>query len=233
MKSLVRLLVVCEHRNHRESEVSTVKKSQAMVVIGVVAVASSCSGADIAEKVAENRIEAEGGEDVDIDFNDDGVSVKTPDGEFTIQADDDGNFSIEADGEADGESFSIDSENGETVIETEDGTSVITQSADLPDDFPSQIPVPDGIVIQFAQTSETGQGTGYVFAATSDRPMDDLLDEVASGLEENGFERQQLTETPTGSMLVYQGSNYNVVATFTAGDGEPSGFQMTVVPESG
>jgi len=204
-----------------------------MALVGSVILATACGGEDLAERIAENRIEAEGGGDVDVDFGDGGVSVKTEDGEFSIETDGDGNVSIQGVGENDGDSFSVDSENGDTVIETEDGTAVISQGAGVPDDFPSDVPLPDGVEIQFAQSTETGDGTGFVIAGTSERSTSDLIDELVDRLEQNGFEQQQLTETPDGSILVYQRDDYGVAATFSADDGDGSGFQMTVIPESG
>jgi len=206
------------------------RRTRSLVVIGLALVATACGGDEIAERIAENRIEAGGGGDVDIDFDDGDVSVKTEDGEFSIRTDDEGNVSIQGIGENDGETFSIDSQNGETVVETEAGTSVITQSMDLPDGFPADVPLPDGIEIQFAQSSETGEGTGYVIAATSDRSTSELVEELTGRLEGQGFERQQLTETPDGSIVVYQRDDYGVAATFSADDADGSGFQMTLIP---
>lgn len=209
------------------------RRAVTMALFGSMVLVTACSGEDIAERIAENRIETEGGGEVDIDVDDGDVSVKTEDGEFSIETDSDGNVSIRGVGENDGESFSIDSENGETVIETEDGSAVITRSAGLPDDFPSDVPTPDGIDIQFAQSTDTGDGTGFVLAGTSDRSTSDLVDEMVGRLEENGFEQLQLTETPDGSIIVYRRDDYSVAATFSADDGDGSGFQMTVLPETG
>ncbi len=209
------------------------RRTRSLVVIGLAVVATACGGDEIAERIAENRIEAGGGGDVDIDVDDGDVSVKTEDGEFSIQTDDDGNVSIEGIGDRTTASRSrIDAHNGETVVETEDGTSVITQSTDLPDGFPADVPLPDGIEIQFAQSSsETGQGTGYV-----DRSDLGSFDESNSSRscrvdsKTNGFERQQLTETPDGTILLYQRSDYDVAATFSRDDGDGTGFQLTLIP---
>ena len=88
---------------------------------------AACSGEDLAERVVENRLEAETGEDVDIDFDDGDFSVRTEDGEITFDADEDGNVSISGSSE-DGE-FSIESEDGETVIESEDGSATFSYKA--------------------------------------------------------------------------------------------------------
>jgi len=208
---------------------TTVCVAVTMVIPAGVALAA-CGGEDIAERIAENRIEAEGGGVVDVDFDDGAISVKTEDGEFSIKTDDDGNVSIEGSGIDDGGAFTVDSENGETVMETEDGRSVFTQGADLPEGFPDDIPVPAGIEILFAQSSETGQGSAYSVVATSERATADLVDEISAGLEANGFERQQLTETPDGTILLYQRDDYDVAATFSRDDGDGTGFQLTVIP---
>jgi hypothetical protein len=106
-----------------------------LAVVGLVLIGTGCSGEKLAEKIAENRIEAEGGGDVDIDFDDGDVSIKT---------DDDGNVSILGSGQDGDGNIRIDSENGETVVEGDDGTAVFSQSGDLPDASPLRSRYPTG-----------------------------------------------------------------------------------------
>lgn len=202
-------------------------------LLGLGLVAVGCGGEGIAERIVENRIESEGGGDVDIDFDDGDFSVKTEDGEFSIETDDDGNLTIEGAGGSDDESFTIQSDDGETVIKTDDGSAVFTQGTDLPDGFPDDVPVPDRIEIQFSQSSETADGVGYVIAATSTRSIAELVEEYANRLDDAGFERQQFTETPDGSILVYQRTDYGVAATFASDGAEGTAFQLTVIPGDG
>jgi len=201
-----------------------------LAVVGMVAVVSGCGGEKLAEEIAENRIEAEGGGDVDIDLGDGEFSVKTEDGEFSVKTDDDGNVSIQGSGQDGDGSVRIDSENGETVVEGDDGTAVFSQSGDLPDGFPHEVPVPDGVSIVFAQSLETSDGgTGYSVAATTSRDRDDLLDEMTAALEANGFDQQQLTTTPDGSIFVYSNSTYGVTVVIGESNDDTS-LSLTVTP---
>lgn len=201
-----------------------------LAVVGMVAVVSGCGGDKLAESIAENRIEAEGGGDVDVDFDDGDISIKTEDGEFSVKTDDDGNVSIQGSGQDGDGNIRIDSENGETVVEGDDGTAVFSQSGDLPDGFPDEVPVPDGLSIVFAQSLETSDGgTGYSVAATTSRDRDDLLDEMTATFEANGFDQQQLTTTPDGSIFVYSNSTYAVTAVIGESNDETS-VALTVAP---
>lgn len=190
------------------------------VGIGVAAAllaTSSCSGEDIAERIAENRIESETGEDVDIDFSDGEIRVETDEGTLEMTTDEDGNVSIQAEGD-DGE-FSIDSEDGVTVMETEDGTATLTDGGgELPEGFPSEIPLPDGIDIQLAQTMDAGgDQQGWLVVAEADGGWESYADEFVTALEDAGFEQQQLTTTPTGVVASYVRDGLMVFGSITEG----------------
>jgi hypothetical protein len=153
----------------------------------------ACGGGDkLSESFIENQIEQAGGGDVDLDLDGDGgFSIKTDEGELSIKTDADGNVSIEGLGD-DGEDFSIQSDgngnvsaeglgggdgdddgvsiksdDGEVVIEG-DGTSIIgSQGSDLPDDFPTDVPLPDGLVVTYSQTAETPDGVVFTLVGAA------------------------------------------------------------------
>lgn len=200
-----------------------------LVVVGVVAVGSGCGGDKLAEKLVEDRIEAEGGGDVDIDFDGGDLSIKTEDGEFSIKTDSDGNVSVQGSGQDGDGNFTIDSENGETVFEGEDGTAVFSQNGDLPEDFPGEIPVPDHVTIVFAQSATSGEGTGYAIAGTTARSIGDVSAEMQSSLEANGFSQEQLTTTPDGSIMVYRSASY-VVTAIIGESSETTSLTLNVAP---
>lgn len=211
-------------------------KRHALTVVGLALVATACSGEDIAERIAENQIEkqieAEGGGDVDIDLDSGNFSVKTEDGEFSIQTDGDGNVSIQGGGEDGDGSFTIESEDGETVVESDDGTAVFTQGGELPEGFPSEIPVPNDFVVIYAQSASSDEGQGFSVAGTSSVPVADVTADTQAALDAAGYEQQQVTTTPDGSLLVYSGPSYDVmVAIGTGSDGETS-VTMTVTPSN-
>lgn len=130
---------------------------------------SSCGG--IAEKIteegAERLIEAESGEDVELDFDsDDGsFSIQTEDGGFAV--DDDGNFVVtDQDGsvftgsasedqlivtDADGDpvlNVNGDGSEGEILVQGDDGESVYRVVTEIPAEWPSEIPRPDGLTVE-------------------------------------------------------------------------------------
>lgn len=208
-------------------------KHHGLLLIGVALVTTACSGEDIAERIAENRIEAEGGGDVDIDLDGGNFSVKTEDGEFSIQTDGDGNVSIQGAGENGDESFTIESENGETVFESEDGTAVFSQGGDLPDGFPSEIPLPNDLVVVVGQSADSDEGQAFSLVGYSSAALDDVIADTQAGFESAGYEQQQVTTTTDGALVVYSGPTYDaLVAIGTGSEGETS-ITMTITPTNG
>ena len=199
-------------------------------VVGLGLITAACSGEDIAERIVENRLEAESGQDVDIDLDDGGVSVQTEDGEFSIRTDADGNVSVEGAGGSGDERFTIDSENGETVVETEDGTATLSQNGDVPDDFPSDVAVPAGTQILFSQALDTPDGRAFSLGGTSPLTPADFAGEFESTLVGAGYDEEQRS-SPEGDneLLVYRNADRRVQAVVTPGD-DGSGFQITVQP---
>jgi hypothetical protein len=200
------------------------------VTVGLVLVAVGCGGDQVAERIAENRIESAGGGDVDVDLNDGEFSVKTEDGEFSIKTDEDGNVSIQGSGSNDGETFTIESENGETVVESDGGTATFSQGTDLPEGFPDDIPIPDSMTVVFSQAAETPEGQAFSIVATSPLGVDELVEQMTSGLESGGYEQQQLTTTPDGAVMVYQQSDRAVTVAIGGGDVDETSITMTVTP---
>lgn len=109
---------------------------------------SSCGG--IAEKIteegAERLIEAESGEDVELDFDsgDGSFSLETESGGFSL--DEDGNFVVT---DEDGSVFTGSaSGDGEILVEGENGEGAFRVVTDIPDEWPSNIPRPEGLTIE-------------------------------------------------------------------------------------
>lgn len=199
-----------------------------VAVVAVVGVAG-CSGEDIAERIAENRIEAEAGEDVDIDLDLDGgnIRVETDEGTFEMNADGEGNVSIEGSG-TDGD-ISIDSDDGVMVVEGEDGTATFTQGdGELPEGFPADIPLPDGLVIQLSQSMDMGGGQqGWLVVGEAPGEWQPYSDELIAALDGAGFVQQQLTTTPTGVVAGYERDGLMLFGTVTEG-GQPGTISVSI-----
>ena len=199
------------------------------VPAAMAVVAAGCSGEDLAERVVENRIESESGGDVDIDLDDGDMSIRSDDGEFSIEVDEnDGSVSIS--GVDDDGEFTIESEDGETVFRSEDGETVMSSGADLPDDFPGDVPIPDGLSVEFSQRMETPDGTVFsVIGMVPGDPAEVSADYVAR-LESAGFDQVQLTTMPDGAFFAYQNDTYEIGGTVGSDDEGMSAMSLTVNP---
>jgi hypothetical protein len=189
--------------------------------------AAGCSGEDIAERVVENRIEAESGQDVDIDLDGGNVRIETDEGTFELNSDGEGNISIEGSGTDGG--ISIDAEDGVTVIESEDGTATINSGgAGVPDGFPASVPLPDGFEPQFSQSMTTTEGDGWILGGEMEGTAAEIGESYFSALEAAGFERLQVTETPDSVIFVYDDGAFSVSGLAGGDDSGGTYFNITV-----
>jgi hypothetical protein len=213
--------------------VRTGKRTAGIVLIlGLGVVLSACSGEDIAEKAIEQQLEAEGDGDVDVDIDEDGgISIQGPDGSTVINIDEDGG-NIEIGGE-DGANMVIEGtgDDAEIRIEGSDGETFISNTQ-LPDNFPSEVPIPDGIEIQLGQTSSTPDGDMFLIAGLTDADFGEVADQYMAQLEGAGFTQQALTTTPEGSFYTY-GNDVFILSGSVAPDSTDNSmtsFTLTVVP---
>lgn len=161
MKNSSKSQLTLEHRLTTSARIS--------LVVGACLAFSACGA--IAEKVteegAERILESESGGNVDLDFNngDGSFSVKTEDGGFSF--DEDGNFVVT---DQDGSVFTGsasedqivvtdqngdpvldvtgDGDNGELSIQGDDGEAVYRVVTEIPSEWPSNIPRPEGLAIE-------------------------------------------------------------------------------------
>ncbi|WP_395153841.1 hypothetical protein [Ilumatobacter sp.] len=118
----------------------------AVAAAGLMLSMSACGA--IAEKIteegAERIIEAETGENVELDINGDGgISVQSGEGGFSLN--EDGEFVLT---DADGSVFSGSAgEDGQVTVESEDGESFYRVVTEIPAEWPNGVPRPDGLII--------------------------------------------------------------------------------------
>ena len=108
---------------------------------GLVFALSMTGCGAIAEEAIEQAIESESGENVEIDFDsDDGsISIEGENGEeFSIDVDEDGEASVMSGTDEDGNTFEMVTGEG------------------VPDDWPSELPVPAGNVVASTVMAENG-----------------------------------------------------------------------------
>ncbi len=148
------------------------RRVSSLVVLLVACLLALGSCGKATEKLTEKAIEeSAGGGDVDID--------------------DDGSFSFEND---EG-SFSVD-EDGNVKIEGEDGEfSIDGSSGELPDGFPDDVPVPDGLDIITGSKTSDGEQTIYaVFGNVAGDP-DEVFADIIAAFEDDGYDTEGKSET--------------------------------------
>ncbi len=186
------------------------KQSTSTAVASVVIVADvpGCSGEDLAERVVENRIEAESGDDADIDVDDGDISIRAEGGELSIDVDRDGDGNVSMSGSSENGEFSVESDGGETVVETEDGTTAIvaSDSGSIPAGFPASVLVPDGLTVQYSQSMNTDQGDSFVVGGTLEGDGIERGRAYIGELESAGSQQVQVVETDDCTTVQYSQS---------------------------
>lgn len=119
-------------------------------------------------------------------------------------------------------------EDGGVSLETDEGSLQIGTGGELPDDFPSDIPLPDDYAV--AASTAFSDETGQAFQVTLEAPGLDVTgfveDEVVPGLESAGYEIVSQSTTTSGDVTFSNvaaenaSSSVNVAAQEQA-DGEP------------
>ncbi len=166
---------------------------------------TACS--DSAENGIEQLVEQQGGGDIDIDADDGGFSIETEDGSMTV--DEDGNFVVTDDngevitGQASGDDGDID-------IETDDGSFSVNAGTGIPDEWPDEIPLPDGL--DDVSSSVTAAGDELVISLTG-QTDDDFVDDYAASLEASGFEQTATSQGAGATIRTFEAGLYTVALT--------------------
>ena len=120
--------------------------------------------------------------------------------------DEDGNFVItDADGSV--VTGNADSETGGFTAESEDGSFRIDASGEIPEEWPSDVPRPEGV----ANASSTVTQSATELAITVTGQADEsFVDDYGSALEDNGFERTSNFESEANVTRVYENETWTV-----------------------
>lgn len=138
------------------------------------------------ERAVEEAVEGDTGGDVDIEFTDDGISVESDEGDFSVSIDEDG---VEIDGtDADGNDFSLDADDEGINAESEDGTFDVDSdgtftATDADGEVTTGEVSSDGDSVDFTVEDEDGDATftsgeGIPSQWPSDVPEPQGLDDV-------------------------------------------------------
>ncbi len=153
----------------------------------------------------EEFIEEQSG--VDIQVGDDGFSFESEDGSFSI--DEDGNFTVtddqgnETTGDvgADGDGFSVESDDGSMNVATTD---------ELPDDWPGDVPTPDGLDIESVASIDADGSVSFTVMGSVDGDHVAWIEDYGAQLEAAGFERNTFIETGDDVSGFYQRDPYDL-----------------------
>jgi flagellar basal body rod protein FlgG len=179
------------------------------------------------ESGIEQLIESQGDGEVDIDLDggDGGFSVQTEEGGMSI--DEDGNFVItDADGSV--VTGNADSETGGFTAESEDGSFRIDASGEIPEEWPSDVPSPEGI--EGASSTVTQSATELAITVTG-QAGESFVDDYGSTLEDDGFEQTSSFESDANITRVFENETWTVsVNSFP--DGDTSQVAVSLFPTS-
>ena len=170
--------------------------------------ASACGGGEaLTEELIERQLENEAGvEGVDIDLETGEIRVETEDGTIEFDSDGDGGFTVESD----------------------DGTFEQQAGVEVPDDFPSDVPRPEGEVVNAVQQTLNGE-TSYSLFLTSSRSIGDVYDQWKTQMLAAGFAvgfESLGTDAVTGQ---FENDTWQVTFSGASSDGETS-LQFNVFP---
>ncbi len=195
-----------------------------LAAVGVVIALSACG--DATESGVEQLVESQGGGDVDLDLDGDGgFAVQTEEGGMSI--DEDGNFVItDADGSV--VTGNADSDTGGFTAESEDGSFRIDASGEIPEEWPSDVPSPEGI--EDASSTVTQSTTDLAITVTGQAGQS-FVDAYGSTLEDNGFEQASNFESDANITRVFENETWTVsINSFP--DGDTSQVAVSLFPSS-
>lgn len=197
------------HTNTRRPRMRVSALTLSVGAVALITVGCGDLAENLVEEGVEQAIEADSGEDVELDFNgEDGFRIETEEGTMTV--DEDGNFVIEgADGEVitgetsddgvtvtdeDGsEVMTIDEDSGQFTVDSEDGS--FTAGPGIPEAWPNNVPRPEDLDDVNGSTI-TGEGELLVsLAGTPSGDASDYFASYESALSDAGFERSSFFES--------------------------------------
>lgn len=204
---------------------NTLRRPQiTLAAVGIVIALSACG--DATESGVEQLVESQGGGDVDLDLDGDGgFAVQTEEGGMSI--DEDGNFVItDADGSV--VTCNADSETGGFTAESEDGSFRIDASGEIPEEWPSDVPSPEGIE---GASSTVTQSTTELAITVTGQAGESFVDTYGSTLEDNGFEQTSNFESDANITRVFENETWTVsINSFP--DGDTSQVAVSLFPSS-
>ena len=230
------------------------RTTTAMVLAGAALLLAACGDSNSSERAIEEILEDATGQDAEIDLSDGEIRVQTEDGEVEINIDEeDGSFEMSVDGSQVVDA-QVDGDDGEINIQTEDGEATIdvdgegdgsleitgedggtaidvnTSSGEIPEEWPDEVPEPDGLAIENSSTFASGDDIVLSVTGTADQ---EWVEDYGAAVESAGFDESSRMETQDSLNLFYEGNGWVVtVVGADSGDGQwDVAISATVLPE--
>ncbi len=224
------------------------------LLAGASLVLAACGDSNSSEGAIEEILEQATGDEADIDLSDGEIRVQTEEGEVQIDFDEeDGGFEMSVDGSQVVDA-QVDDESGEINISTDDGEATIdvdedgdgsmeitgddgetaidvnAGSGEIPDDWPSGIPVPEDLEIEGSSTLASGDDIVVSVTGTADA---DWIESYGDAVVSAGLSESSRIETEGSLNLFYEGNGW-AVTLFGADTGDGTWdvvVSATFVPE--
>ncbi len=209
-------------------------RSRLALAIASVAILSSGCGRLVekaSEKAVEKAIENDSGEDVDIDFSDGGIRVESADGDITFSADENGVQidGTDADGNdvtfnADENGFEAEGPDGEVVtgaadgdggfsVEGPDGEAVFATTQGIPEQWPDDVPRPDGLSDVIGSYISDGDTVNITVTGTVSGDPSSTFDSYTGDVVDAGFEEEStFTQGDSSSASFVRGEQQLIVS---------------------
>jgi len=170
-----------------------------VVLLAACFIVTGC-GKKVSEKISEKIIEKS--------MEKDGIQgdVKISDGKVTIKATD-----------KDGKKIDIDSSGEKVTVKSEDGTATFAAggSAKLPDDFPKDVYVHDGVTVATVMTVPEGFNVAF---QTKDNP-EKITAAYKSKMTANGWNEESAFTTAQQTIIAYKKDNRTASVMIMSVDG--------------
>lgn len=208
---------------------NTMLRGQRRRVIGAtvaglaIAALSACDSDSATEQLIESA------SDGAVDVDDGNINIETEDGSANIDLED-GDFSAtDENGETVTGNVDVDGDGSDFNVETEDGEFEVSSDGGIPDEWPEDVPQPEGIENSTSTVTSDSESLA-IFVVGSAGP--DFVTEYGTALEAAGFEETSSFESPGTITNSYEMGTVTV-AVSVIGEGDDAQASVTLVDEAG
>ncbi len=118
-----------------------------------------------------------------------------------------------------GSSSDNSAENNTVRVDTPEGGAEISSGTQLPDDYPSEVPLPNDMTLIYSQKITEGNGSFWNITFEGSSGLNDTMKEVRDEFTSAGFEVAAESSGDNVASFVFQGNGFTVNVTGTTMDG--------------